>query len=97
MTLFFGYQDMCRCVAHPHDTKETLNLISKFLKERNYDSVYTRYFTLDGITTYDVGSWSEFFFSVNKNIDIPEYWDGYGVETYSLDEIKEMINDSQPF
>lgn len=31
-----------------------------FLKRHRYTAEYIRYWTEDGITTYDVGSWSEF-------------------------------------
>ena len=43
------------------DKDEALTIISNFLKRHNYPNIYTRYWTSEGITHYDVGSWSEFF------------------------------------
>ena len=75
MTLFFGYRDGCRCIAHPKDKKELYSLINKFLTERGYKSYYTREYTVNGVTTYDVGSWTEFFFSIDPDIHLEEYWE----------------------
>ena len=41
--------------------EEALKEISAFLKRHNYNSYYTRYWTNADETTFDVGSWSEFF------------------------------------
>jgi hypothetical protein len=43
------------------DEQEGLNEVSAFLKRHNYTSHYTRIWTHGDETTYDVGSWSEFF------------------------------------
>lgn len=43
------------------DENEALKEISDFLKRHNYTSYYTRYWTHGDETTFDVGSWSEFF------------------------------------
>lgn len=41
--------------------EEALTEISAFLKRHNYNSYYTRFWTHGEETTFDVGSWSEFF------------------------------------
>lgn len=41
--------------------EEALKEISAFLERHNYNSYYTRYWTKADETTFDVGSWSEFF------------------------------------
>jgi hypothetical protein len=43
------------------DIDEALKEISAFLERHNYNSYYTRYWTNADETTFDVGSWSEFF------------------------------------
>ena len=43
------------------DIDEALKEISAFLERHNYHSYYTRYWTNADETTFDVGSWSEFF------------------------------------
>lgn len=43
------------------DIDEALKEISDFLERHNYNSYYTRYWTDADETTFDVGSWSEFF------------------------------------
>ena len=43
------------------DIDEALKEISAFLERHNYNSYYTRYWTEADETTFDVGSWSEFF------------------------------------
>ena len=43
------------------DINEALKEISDFLERHNYNSYYTRYWTNADETTFDVGSWSEFF------------------------------------
>ena len=40
---------------------EVFKEIHEFLDRHNFTSHYTRYWTNNGITTYDVGSWTEFF------------------------------------
>lgn len=41
--------------------EDALKEITDFLKRHNYNSYYTRYWTNTDETTFDVGSWSEFF------------------------------------
>lgn len=41
--------------------EEALKEISAFLERHHYNSYYTRYWTNIDETTFDVGSWSEFF------------------------------------
>lgn len=41
--------------------KEALKHISKFLKDHNFKSYYTRTWEVDGAKWYDVGSHTEFF------------------------------------
>ena len=43
------------------DENEALKEISSFLKRHNYVSYYTRFWTQDNVTTFDVGSSYEFF------------------------------------
>lgn len=43
------------------DIDEALKEISAFLERHNYNSYYIRYWTDADETTFDVGSWSEFF------------------------------------
>lgn len=51
-----------REIGRPQSTKETYQLIDKFLKDYNYKSYYIRSWKNDeNETYYDVGSWSEFF------------------------------------
>ena len=41
--------------------EEALTEIASFLERHNYNSYYTRYWSHNDETTFDVGSWSEFF------------------------------------
>jgi hypothetical protein len=51
-----------RVIAKVKTEKEAWNEISKFLKERNYKSYYTRVWNKAfNIRRYDVGSYVEFF------------------------------------
>lgn len=85
MTLFFGSDEKVRCIAHPATKEDLYETINKFLKEKNYKSHYTRTFALtDTVTCYDVGSWTQFFYSVDKDIDIPEEWE-YNSKTEKYD------------
>lgn len=43
------------------DEQEALREVSDFLHRYNYKSYYTRMWTNGDETTFDVGSWSEFF------------------------------------
>ena len=48
--------------------EEAWKEISKFMDEHNFKSYYTRSWEMNGITTYDVGSWTEFFLWSNKEL-----------------------------
>ena len=50
-----------REIAEVADIDAAMEEIKKFLDSCNYKSYYTRYWTRDGVTTFDVGSHSEFF------------------------------------
>ena len=50
-----------REIAVVADKDAALKEIDNFLKAYNYKSYYTRYWTRDGVTTFDVGSHTEFF------------------------------------
>lgn len=92
MTLFFGYRDGCRCIAHPKDKKDIYELISKFLTEKGYKSYYTREYTISGVTTYDVGSWTEFFFSIDKDISLKEFWEADRTKmVYTVENLEEWV------
>lgn len=42
--------------------------MQKFMDEHNFKSYYTRIWEVNGVTTYDVGSWTEFFLWSNKEL-----------------------------
>lgn len=91
MTLFFGYRSGCRCIAHPKNKDELYELISKFLKERGFKSYYTRIYTVSGVTTYDIGSWTEFFFSIDPDINLTEYWEtNRSKMTFTVEDLEAM-------
>lgn len=46
---------------------EISSLIEDFLKSHNYKSYYTRIWTVDNVTHYDVGSYTEFFLVKNED------------------------------
>lgn len=48
--------------------EEAYKEMKKFMNERNFKSYYTRSWEVNGITTYDVGSWTEFFLWSNKEL-----------------------------
>lgn len=51
-----------RFLGEPNSKDEAWNMISKFLKEHNFECHYVRNWTTpDGTLHYDVGSHSEFF------------------------------------
>ena len=91
MTLFFGYDDYCRCLAHPQTEEELFQLISKFLEERGYKSYYTRNFKIGNVKVYDVGSWNQFFYTVDKDLDLTEDWDMHkDTVHYDISEVGNM-------
>lgn len=45
----------------------SFSLINNFLKEHKYKSPYLRFYSaMEGVTTVDVGSWSEFFYVLEE-------------------------------
>ena len=50
-----------REVAEVADISGAMKEIENFLKTYNYKSYYTRYWTRNNVTTFDVGSHTEFF------------------------------------
>ena len=42
--------------------------MKKFMDEHNFKSYYTRSWEMNGVTTYDVGSWTEFFLWSNREL-----------------------------
>ena len=50
-----------REIAEVADQAAAMQEINKFLDAHNYKSYYTRYWTRNGVTTFDVGSHTEFF------------------------------------
>lgn len=58
------FRDSCRNKRHigTAETKEkAIQIMHKFMDERNFKSYYTRVWYDDGYTWFDVGSWSEYF------------------------------------
>lgn len=55
-----------REIGRPLSTEEVFKIINNFLEEHSYKSYYTRIWIQNGETYYDVGSWSEFFVSVEE-------------------------------
>ena len=52
-----------RVIAEPHDKKEAVKEINKFLDDHNFKSYYMNVCEDDnGRLRIDVGSWSEFFY-----------------------------------
>lgn len=54
----FGQEREIAVVA---DRDAAMKEIQKFLDAHNYKSYYTRFWTRNGVTTFDVGSHTEFF------------------------------------
>lgn len=50
-----------REIADVKDKREAFEIINEFLAERNYKSYYTNIYTVNNVTVFDVGSWSEQF------------------------------------
>lgn len=50
-----------REIAEVANIDAAMQEIKKFLDAYNYKSYYTRYWTNNGVTTFDVGSHTEFF------------------------------------
>lgn len=50
-----------REIGQPNTEKEAMQIINKFLDDRNYKSYYTNINKYDDRLVYDVGSHTEFF------------------------------------
>lgn len=50
-----------RKIADVEDKDEAMRKIKKFCLERDFKIMYTRCWEKDGVTTFDVGSHTEFF------------------------------------
>jgi hypothetical protein len=61
MILYFKKNGGKREIGQPKDVSEALSMINKFCEKRNFHIYYTRMWTKDSITTFDVGSHTEFF------------------------------------
>lgn len=48
--------------------EEAFKEMRKFMDEHNFKSYYTRSWEMNGVTTYDVGSWTEFFLWSNREL-----------------------------
>ena len=89
MTLFFGNSERARCISHPQTIESVFEDINRFLKEKNYKSYYTRTYTLpNGVVCYDVGSWSQFFYSAESDLDFPDEWEqSKDNKLYNINEV----------
>ena len=54
-----GYNE--REIGRPHNEEEVFQIMNNFMKERNYESFYIRFWKENDVIIYDVGSWSQFF------------------------------------
>ena len=57
-----------RLLATDVTEDEAWKEMRKFMDDHNFKSYYTRSWEKDGVKTYDVGSWSEFFKWTNKEL-----------------------------
>lgn len=57
-----------RILAIDVTEQEAYEEMQKFMDEHNFRSYYTRSWEEDGVKTYDVGSWTEFFKWTNKEL-----------------------------
>lgn len=63
-TLWFqNSRGLEREIMKVNDFNDVFTGISNFLKDHNYTSYYIRSWKEDGRIKYDVGSWSEFFYT----------------------------------
>lgn len=58
---FINNQRQAREIGQAETLDQVHEIIKKFLDDHNYVSYYTRIWTVDGITWFDVGSHTEFF------------------------------------
>ena len=57
-----------RLLAEDVTEDEAWREMKKFMNDHNFKSYYTNIWEEDGVKTYDVGSWSEFFKWTNKEL-----------------------------
>lgn len=70
MKLYFeNSRNIKREIGQPKDLEEALNIIDKFCDDRGFPIYYTRMWTKDNITTFDVGSHTEFFILENYEVE----------------------------
>lgn len=58
---FINSQRQAREIGQAETLDQVYEIIKKFLDDHNYVSYYTRIWTVDGVTWFDVGSHTEFF------------------------------------
>ena len=58
---FINNQRQAREIGQAETLDQVHEIIKKFLDDHNYVSYYTRRWTVDGVTWFDVGSHTEFF------------------------------------
>jgi hypothetical protein len=63
--IFENSQGIERVIAEVADEKEAIREIHEFCEDRNFKIYYTRTWTENGRKTFDVGSWSEFFYTID--------------------------------
>lgn len=54
-----GYNE--KEIGRPQSEQEAFQIMKDFMNERNYKSYYIRSWTHENVTTFDVGSWTQFF------------------------------------
>lgn len=68
LTLYFqNSQGKRRPLATNLTEKDAFKLIHEFCEQRNFKIYYTRHWTENGETWYDVGSHTEFFITVESD------------------------------
>lgn len=69
MYLYFeNAKGVKRLIARVKNQAEAYDKIQNFCIERNFNIFYTRSWTENGVTTFDVGSHSEFFLLSDKEL-----------------------------
>ena len=58
---FINSQRQAREIGQAETLDQVREIITEFLEDHNYVSYYTRMWTIDGVTWFDVGSHTEFF------------------------------------
>ena len=57
-----------RLLATDITEEDAYKEMQKFMNKHKFKSYYTRSWEQDGVKTYDVGSWTEFFKWTNKEL-----------------------------